>query len=130
MVTPSSVMLERTLFLDTGGFDESLPACEDFDLWLRITCRLPVGLVNEYLLTRYGGHADQLSATVMGLDRFRIQSISSLLNSKNLSPEQTALAQSELAKKAGIVANGYKKRGNREEYERYSRIAETFSDRA
>jgi glycosyltransferase involved in cell wall biosynthesis len=130
MVTPSSVMLERTLFLDTGGFNESLPACEDFDLWLRITFRIPVGLVNEYLLTRYGGHADQLSATVMGLDRFRIQSIIGLLNSKKLSPEQTALAQSELAKKADIVANGYKKRGNREEYERYSRIAETFSDRA
>lgn len=130
MVTPSSVMLERTLFLDTGGFDESLPACEDFDLWLRITCRFPVGLVNEYLLTRYGGHADQLSATVMGLDRFRIRSISGLLNSKKLSGEQTALAQAELAKKAAIVANGYEKRGNREEYERYSRIAETFSDRA
>jgi glycosyltransferase involved in cell wall biosynthesis len=130
MVTPSSVMLERKLFLDTGGFDETLPACEDFDLWLRITCRLPVGLVDEYLLTRYGGHADQLSATVMGLDRFRIQSISGLLNSKKLSPGQTAIAKAELVKKAVIVANGNKKRGNREEYDRYWRIAEAFSDRA
>jgi glycosyltransferase involved in cell wall biosynthesis len=130
MVTPSSVMLDRKLFLDTGGFDETLPACEDFDLWLRITCRFPVGLVNEYLLTRYGGHADQLSATVMGLDRFRIQSIIGLLNSKMLSPAQTTLAQAELVKKAAIVANGYKKRGNREEYERYSRIAESFTNRA
>jgi hypothetical protein len=123
-------MLDRKLFLDTGGFDETLPACEDFDLWLRITCRLPVGLVNEYFLTRYGGHADQLSATVMGLDRFRIQSITSLLDSKMLSPDQATIAKAELVKKATIVANGYKKRGNREEYDRYSRIAETFSDRA
>jgi glycosyltransferase involved in cell wall biosynthesis len=130
MVTPSSVMLARELFLDTGGFNESLPACEDYDLWLRITCRLPVGLVNEYLLTRYGGHADQLSATVMGLDRFRIQGIRDLLNSNKLSPEQASLAQAELVKKAVIVANGYKKRGNPEEYERYSRIADSFSNRA
>ena len=130
MVTPSSVMLSRKLFLDTGGFDETLPACEDFDLWLRITCRLPVGLVSEYLLTRYGGHADQLSATVMGLDRFRIQSITGLLDSKMLSSDQATIAKAELVKKAIIVANGFKKRGNREEYERYSRIAEAFSDRA
>jgi glycosyltransferase involved in cell wall biosynthesis len=128
MVTPSSVMLTRALFLDTGGFDESLPACEDYDLWLRITCRLPVGLVDEHLLTRYGGHGDQLSATVAALDRFRIQSISGLLESKKLSPEQAHRAKAELSTKAAIVANGYKKRGNRGEYERYSEIAKTFPD--
>jgi hypothetical protein len=66
----------------------------------------------------------------MGLDRFRIQSIIGVLNSKILSPAQAALAQTELVKKAVIVANGYKKRGNREEYERYSGIAETFSNRS
>jgi hypothetical protein len=47
-----------------------------------------------------------------------------------LSPDQATIAKAELVKKATIVANGYKKRGNREEYDRYSRIAETFSDRA
>lgn len=130
MVTPSSVMLTRALFLDAGGFDESLPACEDYDLWLKITCRLPVGLVDEYLLTRYGGHSDQLSATTMALDRFRIQSIRNLLDSDTLSSDQSGLARLELAKKAAIVANGYKKRGNREEYERYAHIEKTYSDRA
>jgi len=127
MVTPSSVMLARSLFLDTGGFDESLPACEDYDLWLRITCRFPVGLVNEYLLSRYGGHGDQLSATVAALDRFRIRSMKNLLDSNSLSPGQIVLARMEIVRKAVIVANGYKKRGNREEYERYSQIAKSFS---
>jgi glycosyltransferase involved in cell wall biosynthesis len=126
MITPSSVMMRRSLFYETGAFNESLPACEDYDLWLKITCTCPIGLIEEHLLTRYGGHADQLSASVMGLDRFRIRSIIDLLNSKRLSPEQDRLARLELVRKATIVAQGFKKRGRTLEYERYSRIAADF----
>ncbi len=126
MVTPSSVVMDRALFDHAGGFNESIPACEDYDLWLRITCTFPVGLVDEHLLTRYGGHADQLSATVMGLDRFRIRSILDILQSGTLSAGQSALARSELARKAAIVANGCKKRGKQGEYEQYKSIATAF----
>jgi glycosyltransferase involved in cell wall biosynthesis len=128
MITPSSVMIERGLFSETGGFNESLRACEDYDLWLRITCRHPVGLVKEYLLTRYGGHADQLSSAVMGLDRFRIRSLLDLLAGTLLTPQQKLLAKKELVKKATIVANGFLKRGNTVCHERYKRIAEKYSD--
>jgi glycosyltransferase involved in cell wall biosynthesis len=123
MITPSSVMMQTSLFHEAGGFNESLPACEDYDLWLKITRVWPVGLIDEYLLTRYGGHADQLSSSVMGLDRFRIQSIMDLLNSKKLSQEQDLLARAELVRKSTIVAEGFQKRGRTEEYERYRRIA-------
>jgi glycosyltransferase involved in cell wall biosynthesis len=126
MVTPSSMVMDTALFREAGGFDESLPACEDYDLWLRITCGHPVGLVDEYLLTRYGGHSDQLSATVPALDRFRIQSIENLLASGKLSAAQADLARTTLVTKARIMANGCKKRGNRADYERYSRIAGTL----
>ena len=122
MVTPSSVMLRRTLFNRTGGFNESFQACEDYDLWLRITCRCPVGLIDEYLLKRYGGHADQLSAIVPVLDRFRIQGVIDLLTSNVLTEEQKALALKSLLKRAHIVAQGYKKHGKTEEYERYQNI--------
>ena len=122
MITPSSVMLRRTLFNQTGSFNESLPACEDYDLWLRMTCRCPVGLVDEYLLTRYGGHADQLSATVPALDRFRIQSIVNLLANDVLSADQRECARRNLIKRAQILAQGYKKHGNEEDYERYKKI--------
>jgi hypothetical protein len=126
MVTPSSVVIDTELFGEAGGFNESLPACEDYDLWLRITCDHPVGLVDEYLLTRFGGHADQLSATVPGLDRFRIRSILDILRSGRLSAAQAVLARATLAKKALIVAHGCKKRGKQREYEQYSQIARDF----
>jgi glycosyltransferase involved in cell wall biosynthesis len=123
MITPSSVMMEKSLFMECGGFNESLPACEDYDLWLRITSVYPVGLLDEPLLTRYGGRSDQLSAIVPILDRFRIRSILDLLNSHTLSREQTQLARRELEKKAMIVANGYAKRGKKEYGEIYQRLA-------
>jgi glycosyltransferase involved in cell wall biosynthesis len=126
MITPSSVMLERSLFLECGGFNESLPACEDYDLWLRITSAFPVGLLDEPLLTRHGGRDDQLSASVPVLDRFRIRSILDLLGSGKLSEEQTDLARRQLVKKAGIVANGYTKRGNKEYGEIYERLARRY----
>jgi glycosyltransferase involved in cell wall biosynthesis len=126
MVTPSSVMMTKSLFTEAGGFNESLPACEDYDLWLKITCSESVGLIDELLLTRFGGRPDQLSASIMGLDRFRIRSIIDLLNSRRLSREQEALARRELARKSTIVAQGFYKRGKTEEYERYRRIAQEF----
>jgi glycosyltransferase involved in cell wall biosynthesis len=127
MVTPSSVMLRRPLLDEAGGFDESLPACEDYDLWLKITCRFPVGLVDEYLLTRYGGHSDQLSAAVPLLDRFRIRSIRNLLAAGCLTADQQERARKILLKKAKILAHGYEKHGNRAEHERYEKIIAQYS---
>ncbi len=125
-ITPSSVMMQRSLFQEMGGFNESLPACEDYDLWLKITSKYPIGLVDEYLITKSGGHPDQLSTTVMGLDRFRIRSILNLLNSGTLTAKQESLCRQIVAQKAIVVANGYKKRGRICEYDRYEKIATTF----
>jgi len=63
MVSPSTVMLKRSLLDEVGLFDESLPACEDYDLWLRIACRYPIHLIKTFLAVKEGGHPDQLSAT-------------------------------------------------------------------
>ncbi len=127
MVTPSSVIMEKTLLEETGGFNENLPVCEDYDLWLRITCCRPVGLVDEFLLTRYSGHPGQLSASGPGLDRYRVRSIMDLLGSGTLSEEQAVLARRALAKKATVVANGCRKRGRIEEYDRYREIADRYA---
>lgn len=126
MITPSSVIFHRDLAAITGGFNESLPACEDYDLWLRITSRYPVGLVPEYHLTRYGGHQDQLSSTIEILDRFRIRSILQLLYHSPLTEEQRKNAESVCARKAAIIAEGCLKRGNQNLYLRYQSIARSF----
>ncbi len=126
MITPSSVLLKRSLFEESGGFNENYPVCEDYDLWLRITCQKQIGLLDQYLLKRFGGHSDQLSSSMMGLDRFRIRSMMELLESNLLSDTQIKLLRTVLTKKALIVANGYMKRGNKSLYEKYRLIAETY----
>ena len=79
LVSPSAVMLRRALFERAGGFDETLPACEDYDLWLRIARHTPVWLIDRPLVIKRGGHADQLSRRFWGMDRFRVTALVRLL---------------------------------------------------
>ncbi|MCX7726143.1 MAG: glycosyltransferase family 2 protein [Chitinispirillaceae bacterium] len=126
MITPSSVVMTRELFEKYGGFKESLPACEDYDLWLWITAKHQVGLIEEVLLRRYGGHADQLSSTVPILDQYRVWSLLNLLKNGEVTEEQKIIVKKVIVKKSLILATGCLKRGKINEYEYYKRIAEEF----
>lgn len=117
LITPSSVFLERSLFEEMGGFDPSFPACEDYELWLRITARHPVGLLEEDLLIRYGGHADQLSSRFPAMDGFRIRALAKLLETDGLSESRAAAAREALDRKLRIYEGGARKRGRAEEVE-------------
>lgn len=122
LVSPSAVMLRRELFLQAGGFDESLPACEDYDLWLRLSWQYDIGLVPEPLIVKRGGHPDQLSRQ-WGLDRFRIQALLKLLRTAPLPMEYRQAAQEVLRRKARIYAQGCLKRGRAAEARCYFRLA-------
>ena len=39
VMSPSSIVIHREVFDKIGAFDEGLPACEDYELWLRIAAR-------------------------------------------------------------------------------------------
>ena len=100
--------IQRSLFDRVGKFDETLPACEDYDLWLRISCRFPVHLIDAPLIIKRGGHDDQLSSRA-GLDRFRIKAIEKIIKSGILSDDQYRAAVETLKKKCGIYAAGCRK---------------------
>ncbi|EMY76643.1 glycosyltransferase-like protein, family 2 [Leptospira weilii serovar Ranarum str. ICFT] len=111
-VTPSSVLLKKELYESQGGMDEELPACEDYDLWLRITSQTPVVLLDEPLLVRYGGHEDQLSFRYPAMDRFRIYSILKLLTSNLPNETQRSLTERILFIKWGVLRQGRVKRNS------------------
>lgn len=115
LVSPSTVMFTRALWEEVGGFDESLPACEDYDLWLRILARHPVGLLDAPLAVRHGGRPDQLSAIYIGQDLFRIRSMLGLLDRGGLSSWHKACIKKELQRKALCYARGCLKRDKPEE---------------
>lgn len=110
MISPSAVVLHRRLISDHGGFDETLPAAEDYDLWLRLTWRYAVGLVDEPLVIKRGGHPDQLSRQ-WGLDRFRIRALVKLVQDPDLPEPYARAARRMLAAKCAIYAQGCEKRG-------------------
>ncbi len=115
VVSPSAVMLKREIFDEVGMFDENLPACEDYDLWLRIASRYPVYLIDRPLVVKTGGHRDQLSRSIAGLDKYRIYSIMKIINSGLLNEKQLKQAIDELKRKCAIYGNGCLKRGRIEE---------------
>jgi glycosyltransferase involved in cell wall biosynthesis len=121
LISPSAVMLRRTLLDAAGGFDESLPACEDYDLWLRITWNHPVHLIPKALVVKRGGHADQLSRTPE-LDKYRIRAIEKILRTGCLTPVQRHAAQAMLAEKCRIYAQGCRKRGRLKQAAYYSAL--------
>ncbi len=110
VISPSAVMLEKALFETSGGFDESLPACEDYDLWLRLSAKEPVGLIEKPYVIKYGGHEDQRSREFAAMDRFRIYALDKILSSGTLMPEQTVAAQQALDEKIRIFNQGALKR--------------------
>jgi glycosyltransferase involved in cell wall biosynthesis len=114
LVSPSAVILHRRLIEAHGGFDEDLPAAEDYDLWLRLSWRYAVGLVPEPLIIKRGGRADQLSAQ-WGLDRYRIRALLKLLDEPELPDPYAQAARRVLARKCAIYAQGCEKRGRFEE---------------
>jgi glycosyltransferase involved in cell wall biosynthesis len=119
VISPSSVLLRRRLLDDVGLFDETLPACEDYDLWLRVTARYPVSFVDEPLIVKHGGHEDQLSRRHWGMDRFRITALEKILAANILDEPSRAAAASVLAEKIAIYAAGARKRGRLSEAHHY-----------
>ena len=128
LVSPSAVMLEKSLFEEAGGFDETLPAAEDYDLWLRISARYPVYLIEEPMVIKRGGHPDQLSKTP-GIDRFRIRALEKILDKAALNREMRRAAVETLLEKCAIYAGGCRKRGRTAEAEHYEALAARFSPR-
>ena len=128
LVSPSAVMLKKRLLQEVGFFDTDLPACEDYDLWLRISCRKPVFLIEEPLVVKRGGHPDQLSRCLPSLDRYRIQSLGNLLDAGQLTPGQYALAWRELNRKCRIYGRGCLKRGKIEEGQAYLSLPARWVD--
>ena len=108
-------MIHKKLFEEVGYFDEELPVCEDYDLWLRIGRRYPIGLDSTPLIRKYGGHADQLSRKYWGMDLYRIAAMEKHLADPALSEAEQRWVLEEIIKKYTVLISGAEKRGKQVE---------------
>ncbi|MBN1542758.1 glycosyltransferase [candidate division KSB1 bacterium] len=108
IISPSSVLIHKSLFDEIGLFDETLPACEDYDLWLRITHRHPVLLIDERLIVKRAGKWPQLSAQ-HSLDKYRIIALQKMVALPSLQGADRDLTVAALYEKCRIYALGCRK---------------------
>lgn len=128
IISPSSIMMDRRVLEHIGPFDESLPACEDYDLWLRLSLKYPVHFLEEKLIVKRGGHADQLSRKFWGMDRFRVQALEKILQEEDLMPEQRGWVMEMLIEKCRILELGFHNNGKQEEARFFSRKKTLFEE--
>ena len=112
LISPSAVVIDRGILLSQGGFRWDFPVCEDYDLWLRLTCRYEVGFLPDPIVVKYGGHGDQLSRRYAAMDYYRLLALDDIGRNGPLDEEQKNAVFREMRKKAAILSCGYRKRGN------------------
>lgn len=110
IISPSSVIIHRTVFENIGCFDESLRVCEDYDFWLRMSLKYWIHFIDKKLIVKRGGHSDQLSKKYWGMDRYRILAMEKLLGEDSLSDGHRHALHRHLYEKCKILTLGYENR--------------------
>lgn len=123
----STALINQKLFDEVGYFDENLPACEDYDFWLRTTFKNQVFLIPHWLTIKEGGRTDQLSKKYPAMDKFRIKSLIKILKSGLLDNTDYNLAYAELKNKFSIYTQGALKRGKNDEIKNYQNTVDNLA---
>lgn len=126
LISPSTVIMRRELSEEKGHFDEEFVICEDYDLWLKILSTEEVGFSDEYLITKYGGHEDQLSTRYPAMDYWRLRSLAKLALLPELNPEKRLLVLEEIKQKAPILLSGYLKHQKLQEHQEIMTLVGDF----
>ncbi|HZX10318.1 MAG TPA: glycosyltransferase family A protein [Acidobacteriota bacterium] len=126
LLSLSSALFRRRLFDDIGVFDTNLPACEDYDLAIRLAHKYPLYFLDEPLIIKRGGHEDQLSKKYWGMDRFRVKALEKALK-WDLSEREQKLVKKQMLKKCKILINGFEKRGKSSEALKHKRIISKYN---
>ena len=128
-ISPSSVMIDKTVFDEVGNFNENLVVCEDYELWLRICDKYRVFFIDEPLIIKYGGHQGQLSYSVESIENHRIKALEHLVLG-NLNRKNKRHAIQMLLSKLNIYLKGLVKRRKNDEiavYEEKIKVWNKFS---
>jgi len=128
-ISPSSVMIDKTIFDEVGNFNEDLVVCEDYELWLRICDKYRVFFIDEPLIIKYGGHQGQLSYSIESIENHRIKALEYLIL-ENLNRKNKRHAIQMLLSKLNIYLKGLVKRRKNDEiavYEEKIKVWNKFS---
>ncbi|TYB33529.1 MAG: glycosyltransferase [Flexistipes sinusarabici] len=109
-ISPSTIIMHKTVIENSGKFDENFPACEDYDFWLRIASKFKISYLPAKLVVKRAYMNDQLSLNVPYMEYYRLLSLIKFVK-KNCRLSYTYLkaAYSEIERKYNIVKKGIDK---------------------
>lgn len=125
-MSPSAVLLRRACFSECGAFDENLPACDEYDLWIRLTSRYPVHLVDGPIVTRRSCRPDG-SSRAWSWDRFRVYALEKAFQSGHLTAEQRFQVSQEIVHKCERLVDGFRRQKSEERANFYERKRRRFA---
>lgn len=103
---PSTVLCERSLFAQVGGFDAELGDCADWDMWIRIAA--VTGFVQlEEPLVAYRLHDRNMTRNVALRERDSTRVLTRTFAMEHLAPELRARRRRVLARNYMILAGSY-----------------------
>lgn len=114
VISPSAVMIHQEVFAKVGLFDETLPLCEDYEMWLRVSLHYPIHCLPEELTVKRNGHEGQLSAR-WGQDAWRVKALLKILEDPKLNQDQCRSVSEDIRRRSQILAKGYAKHGKTDE---------------
>ncbi len=129
VIGPSTVLIEKSLLAELGGFREDIEVAEDYELWIRLAAREMVGYVDEKLVVKRAGGWDQLSEKYGMIEGFRIAALEAIVASSALPPSRMEAARAELSRKYRVFAAGARKRGRNAEADDLERKADALDAR-
>jgi glycosyltransferase involved in cell wall biosynthesis len=134
VIGPSTLVVEKSFFENSGGFREDLQIAEDYELWLRMCFARPVAYLDKALTVKRAraqgqGEEANLSEKYGHIELFRIKALRDLVDAGyfSSSAEKQRLARAELARKCGIYASGCRKRGKTAESGEYEKLKSSYS---
>jgi glycosyltransferase involved in cell wall biosynthesis len=113
----SAIVARRRCIELHGGFDENLPACEDYDLWVRIASHVPIYFVSDSMVSV----RRLTNPPSWGLDRYRVYALEKAYQSGHLNSDQRQRVAEELVARCDLLVDGFRKRNNTERANFYDR---------
>lgn len=104
--SPSSVIVERSIFSEVGGFSDAFSLCADWEMWVRIAARTEFAYINEPLV-QYRVHADSMSRNVPLLEDESIRTLESGFAAPSTPLQIRKRRRSSLAHNYMVLAGSY-----------------------
>jgi hypothetical protein len=126
-MSTSAVIAHRRCFAACGVFDENLPACDEYDLWVRLAARYPIYyLADGPVVTRTSSKGDGSSRT-WSWDRFRVYALEKAFQSGHLTPDQRFVVAQQIVEKCERLVEGFRRQRSDERSNFYERKRRRFA---